>query len=148
MVKEKGNAAVLSTALLKVKYVSQPMNPENIPFEEFIESPNMLMKIDFADGKSLVEEKYKSVDAPIEKFYIEFFDEYNRDDMISYLTDTNRNYRVTSSDGAVIRLSREDDALASNEKEEDTSGLREFIFMEEKKGFFDRMKNLFQKKDA
>ncbi len=148
MMKVMEKPVALSTALLKVKTVNHPMNPENMSFEDYIESPNTLIKIEFPDGKALVEEKFRSASTPMDRFYIEFFDEINRDDMISYLANPEQNYRVTSLEGSVVRLSKEDEALVSSIGDSSIDGLQEFVFQDEKVGFFQRIKRKFQKKDA
>ena len=148
MMKVIETPAVLSTALLKVKTVNHPMNPENMSFEDYIESPNTVIKIEFPDGKMLLEEHFRSTATPMERFYIEFFDECNREDMIAYLANPENNYRVTSLEGSIIRLSKEDEAMVDSIWDESTEGLPEFVFQEEKVGFFQRIKRRFQKKDA
>ena len=148
MMKAMETPVVTSTALLKVKYVTKPMNPENMSFEDFIENPNTVIKLEFPDGKALVEAHFRSTDTPMTKYYVEFFDAFNRDDMIAYLTSEASDYRVTTLDGSVIRMSKEDERMVATLGEGSIENLPEYEFKKERMGFFQRIKNRFQKKDA
>lgn len=140
---------VLSTALLKVKYIRHDMNPESVPFEEFINSSNTSIKIDFPDGRYLMEEGFRSVDSPLEKFYMEFFDEFDSRNMMDYLSSEESDFRVTSMDGSVIRLSLDDYEAIPREIKDDpsTKPLKEYVFVKEKKGILEKFKRLIDKKD-
>ena len=151
MKKKEINAkpVLTGTALLKVKCIHHSMNPESIPFEDYITSSNTSIKIDFPNGRSLMEKGFKSHTVLMDKFYIEFFDEFNPEDMMDYLVNEQSNFRVTSLEGSVIRLSHEDYKSIPKELEEVPckKPLKEFEFAEEKVGIFQKIKKAVQKKD-
>lgn len=140
---------VVSTALLKVKCIHHSMNPESIPFEDYISSSNTSIKIDFQDGRSLMEKDFRTHSTLIDKFYLEFFEEYDFDHMMDYLMNDESNFRVTSLDGSVIRLSHEDYKSIPKDLAEFPSKkpLKEFVFKEDEKGFFQKIKKAIHKKD-
>jgi len=137
------------TALLKVKYIRHSMNPESIPFEDLINSTNTSIKIDFPDGRFLMEKGFRSVNVPVQKFYLEFFDEYDLNEMMDYLSSEESDFRATSLDGSVVRPSKSDLASIPTEIKEDSSEkkLKEYVFVKEKKGVFQRFREFIHKKD-
>ena len=139
---------VISTALLKVK-CRHSMNPESIPFEEYISSSNTSIKIEFPDGKNLMEKGFRSINVPMDKFYIEFFEDIQGKNMMDYLMDEESDYRVTSLDGTIIRLSHKDYEAIPREIKEDksTKPLKEYVFVKEKKSFWNKLKGVIHKKD-
>ncbi len=138
---------VISTALLKVKCINQSVNPESLPFDEYISSSKTSIKIDFPNGKSLMEREFRRINSSIDKFYLEFFEEYDPDNFMSYLMNKDSNYRATSLDGTIIRLAHND--YDNNIKSNDTEveDLEEFVFVEEKESFFQKIKRIIHKKD-
>ena len=138
---------VNSTALLKVKCINQSVNPESLPFEDYISSSKTSIKIDFPNGKSLMEKNFKKIDSVIDKFYLEFYDEFNPDDFMTYLLNKDSNYRATSLDGTILRLSHEDYDESFSSSKNQTEKLEEFVFVEEKKSFFQKIKRMIHKKD-
>ena len=139
---------VLSTAVLKVKNVYRVLLPESMPFEDYISSSNTSIKIDFPDGKSMMEKEFRKNTNPIQKFYLEFYDDISIDHIMDYLVNSDSNYRVTDMDGTILRLSQEDQRLLSSvPKKKDQMKLKEFVIVEEKNSIFRRFKNRFQKKD-
>ena len=136
-----------STALLKVKCINQSVNPESLPFEDYISSSKTSIKIDFPNGKSLMEKNFKKIDSVIDKFYLEFYDEFNPDDFMTYLLNKDSNYRATSLDGTILRLSHEDYDESFSSSKNQTEKLEEFVFVEEKKSFFQKIKRMIHKKD-
>lgn len=110
----------LGNAVLKVKYLSDSFNPETELFEDIVTSPKTIIRIDFNDGVSLMEDNFKSTEVPTTKFYIEFFDNYKNKDFIDYLSSSNSDFRVTTSDGTVIRLSHDDMMFLDDNKPKTT----------------------------
>ena len=145
--KQEKELPVLSTALLKVKTIHHSINPESIPFEDYVMSSNTSIKIDFPDGRSLMEKEFRKINAPLDKFYFEDFDSSS---MLDYLTDEKSNFRVTSLEGSVIRLSHEDFQAIPKEIKEDTSDepLKEYVFVPEKVSIFQKIKKIIHKKAA
>ena len=141
---------VPETAILKVKYPRHSINPESMSFEDYISSPNISIKIDLLDGRSMMEKDFRTIAAPIEKFYIEFFDSCSVDELMNYLTNPESDFRVTSMDGTIIRLSHKDNEMIPNEIKNDTSKkpLKEYVFVKEKKSFMDRIRGFMHKKDC
>ncbi len=140
----------MKTAVLKVKYIHHEMNPEAIVFENYISSPNTSIKIDFPNGKSLMEKGFRSIEKPIEKFYIEFFDEYDSKNMMDYLLNKKSDYRVTTYDGTIIRLCKKDldDVYADMGNEIKYKRIKEYEFSDKKKeSFFTKIKKMIHKKD-
>ncbi|MBP5678662.1 MAG: hypothetical protein J6X28_02390 [Bacilli bacterium] len=137
-----------STATLKVKYI-HPINPESLPFEDFISSHDTSIKIDFPDGRSLMEHEFRKLNVPMEKFYLEFFDSYSMSEMMEYLTRESSDFRATSMDGSVVRLSHQDMESIPKEITEDVSDqpLKEYVFVKEKESLFQRLKNIVHKKE-
>ena len=140
---------VYSTALLKTKDIHHEINPESMPFEKYISSPDIAIKIDFPNGKSLLEKNFKSVAMPMNRFFIEFFEDYSVNDIMNYLTNEASDYRVTSLDGTIIRLSHKDYSEIDkiNSKKNKNKKIKEFVFAEEKLSFFQKIKRKMQKKD-
>lgn len=137
----------MNHALLKVKCYCRTIRPESMPFEEYINRPSTSIKIDFPNGRSLMEPEFRSIEVPIMKVYLEFFDAYDTDHMMQYLLNKNSNYRATSLDGTILRPSLEDLQEISSIPDEETETLKEYVFVEEKKGFFQKIKKMIQKKD-
>lgn len=140
----------MKTAVLKVKYIHHEMNPEAISFESYISSPNTSIKIDFPNGKSLMEKGFRSIEMPLNKFYIEFFDDFDSKNMMDYLLNKDSDYRVTTYDGTVIRLSKKDynDVVTSMGDEIQFDKLKEYEFNDKKKvSFFTKIKKMIHKKD-
>ena len=140
----------MKTAVLKVKCIHHELNPEAIAFESYISSPNTSIKIDFPNGKSLMEKGFRSIEMPLNKFYIEFFDDFDSKNMMDYLLDKNSDYRVTTFDGTIIRLCKKDynDVIADMGDEINLDRLKEYEFTDKKKeGFFTKIKNMIHKKD-
>ena len=96
-------------ATMKIKYKEGRMDTEKIPFEELISREDTLIRIDFPNGKSLVEKSYKKEIGETEKLYIEFFDKEEDTEIMDYLLDEKSDYRVTNVEGTVIRLSKKDE---------------------------------------
>lgn len=139
---------VVSTALLKIKCIHHPINPESVSFEELIMSSNTSVKIDFPDGKSLMEKGFRSHTVLIDKFYVEFFEEFDLENMLDYLVDEDSDFRVTSLDGSVIRLSHDDYQAIPRELIDDSKKpLKEFVFKEEGETFFQKIKRAIHGKD-
>jgi len=126
---------VISTALLKVKCISKDINPESLPFEKYIGSSGIVIKIDFPDGKSLVEKGFKTYRKKMDKIFLEFYEEYDVRDIMNYLTNDSSDYRATSLDGTILRLSKDDyievSKMIHNNKKE--KRIKEFEFVDEKK---------------
>ncbi|MBR6137907.1 MAG: hypothetical protein IKQ06_07110 [Bacilli bacterium] len=126
---------VISTALLKVKCINKSINPETMPFEKYIDSSGIVIKIDFPDGKSLVEKNFKTYRTKMTKIYLEFYEEFDKNDIMNYLMNENSDYRATSLDGTILRLSQNDDfeisKMVNNRKKE--KKIKEFEIIEEKK---------------
>ena len=76
-------------------------------FEEIITDENNCIKIDFINGKSFLEEKYNRTNERVDNLFVEFFDVIE-DDIITYFLDENSDYRVTDSEGTIVRTSKED----------------------------------------
>lgn len=146
----KRRKKIIGTALLKVKCICHPINPESIPFEDYISSPNTSIKIDLFDGRSLMEKGFRSHEVPMEKFYIEFFDRYPTGDMMDYLMNSNSDFRVTSLDGTIIRLCQYDYDMIPKEIKNDVSEkpLKEYVFVKKKEGFISKIKHAIHKKDG
>lgn len=104
------------TAVLKVKYLGERINPEVECFEDVINSSNTSIKVDFNDGISLMEDNFKKLDVLMERFYIEFYDNYKNVDFIDYLSNEDSDFRVTTGDGVVVRLSHDDLVLLDDNK--------------------------------
>ena len=84
----------MKTAVLKVKYIHHEMNPEAISFESYISSPNTSIKIDFPNGKSLMEKGFRSIEMPLNKFYIDnFFQKQRNLDFRYFHIDKNKTYQ-------------------------------------------------------
>ena len=138
----------MNHALLKVK-CRHSMNPESIPFEEYISSSNTSIKIEFPDGKNLMEKGFRSISVPMDKFYMEFYEDIPTDHMMDYLLNEDSDYRVTSLDGTIIRLSHKDYEAIPKEIKDDksTKPLKEYVFVKQKKSFFERIRGVIHKKD-
>lgn len=106
------------SAVLKVKYLGEKMNPEVDSFEDIVTSSNTSIKIDFNDGISLMEDNFKRHDVLIEKFFIDFFDNYKNVDFMDYLSNEDSDFRVTTSDGVIIRLSKDDMVLVDGNQDD------------------------------
>ena len=121
---------VISTALLKVKCINKNINPETMPFEKYIDSSGIVIKIDFPDGKSMLEKNFSTYRSKMEKIYLEFFEEYDRSNIMNYLLDEASDYRATTIDGTIVRLSKNDDLEVSkmihNQKKD--KRIKEFEF--------------------
>lgn len=104
------------TAVLKVKYLGERINPEVECFEDVINSSNTSIKVDFNDGISLMEDNFKKLDVLMERLYIEFYDNYKNVDFIDYLSNEDSDFRVTTGDGVVVRLSHDDLVLLDDNK--------------------------------
>ena len=141
-------AEIVKTAVLKVKSIRNRVNPESVSFENYISSSRTSIKIDFPDGKSFMEKGFRSIEMPIDKFYIEFF-EYDQNQILDYLLNKNSNYRATSVDGTILRLSHKDEMAVLSDSINDDSDkkLREFEFVDEKESLFQKIKRMIHKKD-
>lgn len=141
---------VLKTAILKVKYVGNPISPELIPFEEFIESSHTSIQVDFLDGRRLMEDNFRSLFSQVDKFYLEFFDSFDSNHMMEYLTSIQSDFRVTSMEGTVVRLSHDDFLSYSNftPKKESSSKLVSYCFLDEKKRPWQKKRKQIDRKEA
>lgn len=147
--KEIRKRPVVTNAVLKVKCIHHTMNPESTPFEDYITSANTSIKIDFPDGRCFMEKEFRSHAVLMDKFYIEFFEEVPMDNLMDYLTNEQSNFRVTSFDGSIIRLCHDDYESIPKELKEfrNKKPLKEFVFVEEKPSFFQKIKRGIHKKE-
>lgn len=95
-------------AILRMKFATKIIGMETIPFEELVNREDCFIRIDFPDGHSLMEHEFKMMNVPEEKLFVEFFDTYQRKNLIPYFSRDESDYRVTDSNGTVLRLAHAD----------------------------------------
>ncbi|MBR3211132.1 MAG: hypothetical protein IKF71_04275 [Bacilli bacterium] len=132
---------VLGTAILHVKCNEKMMSLEESSFEEFISSPDTFIKIDLLDGRSLIQDGYRSNFMPSERYYIEFYDSYSVGDLLSYLMCPESDFRATSLDGTIVRMSQHDLKMIPKEVKNDPSRepSKEYVYMSAKNGLFHKV---------
>lgn len=102
-----GRGVPVNHAVLKVKHLSNNSEKE-VLFEDMIEDDNTLISIDFSNGKTLCENGFSKVHTSSDKYYLEFFDDFDYKNIIDYLEDDNSNFRVTDVYGTIVRPSFND----------------------------------------
>lgn len=96
-------------AILRIRFLKGKMNPEDVSFDEMINSDLTLISVEFRNGKVLREDGFKTESGEVEKYFVEFFDDYSSSgDIIDYFMNPESDYRITDSDGTIIRLSSDD----------------------------------------
>ena len=140
---------IIDTAVLKVKCIKHPINPENISFEDYISSPDTSIKIDLLDGKSFMEKGFRTHEVPLEKYFIEFFDPYSESELMDYLMNPQNDFRVTSMDGTIIRMCQMDYEMISNsiQNNDEYHSLEKYVFTRKKHGLFQKLRGVIHKKD-
>lgn len=96
----------ITQAVLSIKH-QQELDFISQTFEEIITDSTNYIKIDFINGKSFLEDQYSKRNNRVDKLFIEFFD-LIEEDIMTYLLDESKNFRVTDSDGTIVRPSIED----------------------------------------
>lgn len=93
-------------AILKIKHLSK--SGEDVFFEDMIEDEKNLISIDFLNGKTLSESGFSKVNTSTDKYYLDFFDNFDYKNIMDYLDDDNSNFRVTDVYGTIVRPSHSD----------------------------------------
>ena len=141
-------------AILRMKFASQIVGMEIIPFEELINREDCFIRIDFPDGHSFMEHEFKKVNLPEEKYFVEFFDTYHRSNLMDYFSKETSNYRVTDSDGTVIRMAHIDNRSIQEEKKKQKKKTTHHVLDNELHAFYgdiqliqNTLLKIIQKKD-
>lgn len=145
----KNKKKVIDTAVLKVKCIKHPINPETISFEDYIGSSNTSIKIDLFNGRSFMEKGFRTHEVPLEKFFIEFFDSYAESELMDYLMNPQNDFRVTSMDGTIIRMCQMDYDMVSNSVRDsnENHSFKKYVFVRKKQGLFQKIRGVIHKKD-
>ena len=141
-------------AILRIKFSSDIIGRETISFEELINREDCFIRIDFPDGHSLMEHEFKIMNLPEEKMFVEFFDSYRRNNLISYFSQEKSDYRVTDSNGTVIRLAHSDIKKIRSDEKKQKMKVSKSVFGEELHAFYgdiqliqNTLLKIIQKKD-